>query len=128
MPEPGGAVLPSDRGGAVDTSSPAKFGAILQLTAKAGRRAELLRVLTNYAGTLDGEPGTLMFAVAADPNAEEDVFIWEEFADDAALRAHFEHDFFKALQWELADLLVEPAGARPLVPIVRRVNPGVTTE
>ena len=105
-----------------------QFGAILQLTAKAGRREELLRILTNYASTLDGEPGTLLFTVALDPNAENDVFIWEEFADGPALRAHFEHDFFRALQMELAELLAEPVGARPLVPVVRRVNPGVAAE
>ncbi|MCW2540415.1 MAG: antibiotic biosynthesis monooxygenase [Frankiales bacterium] len=105
-----------------------RFGAILQLTAKAGQRDELLRILTNYANTLDGEPGTLLYTVAADPNAPEDVFLWEEFADAEALQAHFDHDFFKALQLELADLLAEPAGARPLVPVVRRVNPGVIAE
>jgi autoinducer 2-degrading protein len=112
------------------SSNPAtgQFGAILQLTAKPGRREELLRILTNYAHTLDGEPGTLLYTVAADPNAENDVFLWEEFADAAALQAHFDHDFFKALQLELVDLLSEPAGARPLVPVVRRVNPGVTAE
>ena len=70
----------------------------------------------------------LLYAVALDPNAADDVFLWEEFADGPALKAHFEHDFFKALQMELADLLAEPAGARPLVPVVRRVNPGVTAE
>lgn len=111
-----------------EVASPGQFGAILQLTAKDGRRDDLLRILTNYAGTLDGEPGTLLFAVAADPNAENDVFIWEEFADGSALREHFEHDFFRALQLELAELLDEPAGARPLIPVVRRVNPGVAAE
>jgi quinol monooxygenase YgiN len=114
---------------AVDgVTSPGQFGAILQLTSKDGKREELLRILTNYASTLDGEPGTLMFAVAADPNDENDVFIWEEFADGNALQEHFDHDFFKALQLELADLLDEPAGARPLIPVVRRINPGVTAE
>jgi quinol monooxygenase YgiN len=105
-----------------------QFGAILQLTAKPGQREELLRILTNYAGTLDGEPGTLLYAVASDPNDENSVFLWEEFADGAALQAHFEHDFFRALQMELAELLDEPAGARPLIPVVRRVNPGVAAE
>jgi quinol monooxygenase YgiN len=109
-------------------SEPAKFGAILQLTAKPGLRADLLRILTNYAATLDGEPGTLTFAVAADPNDEDTAFIWEEFADGAAVQAHFEHDFFRALQLELSELLAEPASVRPLVPVVRRVNPGVTAE
>ena len=47
-----------------EVASPGQFGAILPLTAKDGRRDDLLRILTNYAGTLDGEPGTLLFAVA----------------------------------------------------------------
>ncbi|MGX7677785.1 putative quinol monooxygenase [Jatrophihabitans sp. DSM 45814] len=116
----------------MDEATPArgvgKFGAILQMTAKPGAREELLKILTNYAATLDGEPGTLLFAVAADPNDENQVFMWEEFADGAAVQAHFDHDFFRALQLELADLLDGPAAARPLVPVVRRVNPGVPAE
>jgi quinol monooxygenase YgiN len=109
-------------------SPQAAFGAILQMTAKPGRREELLKILVNYAGTLDGEPGTVLFAVAADPNDEDAVFLWEEFADGAAVQAHFDHDFFRALQLELLDLLAEPAAARPLVPVIRRTNPGVPAE
>jgi quinol monooxygenase YgiN len=109
-------------------SEQAKFGAILQMTAKSGLRDDLLQLLANYAGTLDGEPGTLLFAVAADPNDADAVFVWEEFADGSAVQAHFEHDFFRALQMELAELLEQPAVARPLVPVVRRINPGVTAD
>jgi quinol monooxygenase YgiN len=94
------------------------------MTARPGRRDELLRILANYAATLDGEPGTLLFAAAADPNDDDVVFVWEEFRDQSALRAHFEHDFFRALQMELADILAGPAAVRPLVPVVRRQNPG----
>jgi quinol monooxygenase YgiN len=100
-------------------------GAVLQMTALPGKREELVRVLTNYAATLDGEPGTTLFAAAADPNDEDVVWVWEEFANVAAVQQHFEHDFFRALQLELGDLLAEPAGVRPLIPFVRRINPGV---
>ena len=80
-------------------------------------------MLGNYAGTLeDGEPGTTLFTVAADPNDEDMVWLWEEFANVDAVRAHFEHDFFRALQLELADLLVEPPSVRPLAPIARHVS------
>lgn len=106
---------------------PARFGAVLQLTAKPDRRDDLLRVLTHYANTLDGEPGTTMFAVAADLNDDDVVWMWEEFTDEDGVRGHFEHDFFRALQLELADLLVEPAALRPLAPVVRRVAPNVST-
>lgn len=105
------------------------FGALLQLTARDGMRDDLLRVLGNYVRTLeDGEPGTTLMAVAADPNDEDLVWMWEEFADPAAIQAHFDHDFFRALQLELADLLAEPVAVRPLAPIARHVTGGVTAE
>jgi quinol monooxygenase YgiN len=103
------------------------FGALLQMVAKPDRRDDVLRVLANYARTLDGEPGTTLFTAAADPNDENVVWVWEEFASGEAVREHFEHDFFRALQMELADLLAEPAAVRPLAPFARRVNP-VPTE
>lgn len=103
-------------------SQTAEFGALLQMTALEGRRDELLRVLANYANTLDGEPGTTLFAVAADPNDENLVWAWEEFADAEAIQGHFRHDFFRALQLELADLLAEPVAVRPLAPFTVRVN------
>jgi quinol monooxygenase YgiN len=105
-----------------------EFGALLQMTAQEGKRDELMRVLTNYVNTLDGEPGTALFAAAADPNDEDLVWVWEEFADSAAVRDHFEHDFFRALQLELADLLAEPVAVRPLGPIARHVHGSVPAE
>ena len=106
----------------------ARFGAVLQMVAAPGQRDQLLRVLGNYANTLDGEPGTTLFAAAADANDDDIVWVWEEFASGEAVQEHFQHDFFRALQMELSDLLVGPAAVRPLAPFVRRVNPGVTAE
>jgi quinol monooxygenase YgiN len=107
----------------------ASFGALLQLTANPGERDDLLRVLGNYLNTLDeGEPGTTLLAVAADPNDEDLVWLWEEFEDADAVRAHFEHDFLRALQLELADLLAAPPSVRPLAPIARHISSGVTAE
>jgi quinol monooxygenase YgiN len=103
-----------------------EFGALLQLTAQEGKRDELLRVLANYVNTLDGEPGTTLFAAAADPNDDDLVWVWEEFTDAGAVRDHFQHDFFRALQLELADLLASPVAVRPLAPFTRRVNPAGT--
>lgn len=105
------------------------FGALLQLTAREDQRDDLLRVLGNYLRTLDtGEPGTILISVAADPNDEQLVWVWEEFADAEAVQAHFEHDFFRALQLELADLLAEPVAVRPLAPVARHVAGGVSAE
>jgi quinol monooxygenase YgiN len=106
----------------------ARFGAVLQLTAREGKRDDLINILTNYANTLDGEPGTTLFVAAADAGDDDLVWLWEEFEDEDAVRGHFEHDFFRALQLELADLLAGPAAIRPLAPFTRRLNPGVAAE
>ena len=107
----------------------AEFGALLQLTAHDGQRDELLRVLGNYLNTLDeGEPGTTLVSVASDPNDENLVWVWEVFADAEAVQAHFEHDFFRALQLELADLLAEPVAVRPLAPVAHHTGSGVSAE
>ena len=108
------------------TINSAEFGAVLQLRVKPGRRDDAVALLRNYANTLDGEPGTVLFSAAVDPGEDDIVWLWEEFADSDAVQAHFQHDFFRALQLELADLLVEPAAARPLAPFVRRVNPEIS--
>jgi quinol monooxygenase YgiN len=109
--------------------TPTGFGALLQLTALPGQRDDLLRVLGNYLGTLeDGEPGTTLITVAADPNDDDLVWMWEEFADAAAVQAHFEHDFLRALQLELADLLASPPAVRPLAPVARHVSGNVSAE
>jgi len=103
------------------------FGALLQLTAAEGRRDELLRVLSNYLRTLpDGEPGTTLISVAADPNDDSLVWMWEEFADAEAVAGHFRHDFFRALQLELQELLAEPPAIRPLAPVARHATDGVS--
>ncbi|MDT4891802.1 MAG: hypothetical protein QOE97_837 [Pseudonocardiales bacterium] len=101
---------------------------MLQLTAADGKRDEVIRVITNYGRTLDGEPGTVLFAAAADAGDDDVIWLWEEFADEGAVRGHFEHDFFRALQLELGDLLAVPAAVRPLVPFTRTVQPGVTAD
>jgi quinol monooxygenase YgiN len=87
-----------------------------------------VHVLRNYLQTLDGEPGTTLMTVAVDPEDGDVVWAWEEFADAVAVQAHFEHDFFRALQLELADLLATPVLVRPMTPVARRVNPSVPTE
>lgn len=107
----------------------APFGALLQLHALPGRRDDVLHVVTNYLGTLgDGEPGTTLISLAADPNDDHMVWLWEEFQNVEAVQAHFDHDFFRALQLELGDLLTEPPAVRPLAPIARHTSPGVAAE
>ena len=106
-------------------SEPSSFGVLVSLTAREGQRDEVLRIVTNYLGTLeDGEPGTTLMSVASDPQDDDLVWMWEEFRDPAAVQQHFRHDFFQALQLELADLLEEAPSVRPLTPIARHTSSG----
>ena len=79
------------------------------IDAQPGQRDELLRVLANYAqhprrrARYDAVRGSGRRRATTNL-----VWAWEEFADEDALRGHFEHDFFRALQLELADLLASP--------------------
>src|SRR6476659_709102 len=105
----------------IKVSERAQFGALVQLTAKPGSRDELVRVLGNYARTLDdGEPGTTLYTAAADPHDAALVWTWEEFADVEAGQAHCRHDSFRALQLGLEGLLAHPPAIRPLPPVVRQ--------
>ena len=74
---------------------------------------------TSFRRAASGEPGTTLVSVAADPNEPDSVWVWEEFADGDAVQAHFQHDFFQALQLELADLLAEHVAVRPMAPVAR---------
>ncbi len=106
-------------------SEPSAFGVLVSLTAREGQRDEVLRILANYLRTLeDGEPGTTLMSVASDPQDDDLVWMWEEFQDPAAVQQHFRHDFFQALQLELADLLEESPSVRPLTPIARHTSSG----
>ncbi len=112
-----------------DVADVARFGAVLQMTAAPGRRDELLRVLGNYANTLDGEPGTTLFAARPTPNDDDMVWVWEEFAERRGRPASTSSTTSSArCSWNSPTCSPSPAAVRPLAPFVRRVNPGVTAE
>ena len=95
---------------------------IAKLTAKEGKRDELLKVLRGLEVTVESEPGTLVYAVNASTTAPDEVWFYELYADNDALAAHRGSAAMKEAGAAFADLLagrpemfvLEPAGGKGL--------------
>jgi autoinducer 2-degrading protein len=78
-----------------------------RLTAKPGRREELLSVLDELAVATRAEPGCSVFATHAARDEADMVFGYEVFDDDDAVTAHRATDAVRVARERLDDLLVE---------------------
>lgn len=79
-----------------------------RLTAKPGRRDELLAVLTDLASATTTEPGNEQFAVYAARDETDVVLGYEVFVDDDAVVAHRATEPVRVARERLDDLLVAP--------------------
>jgi quinol monooxygenase YgiN len=86
-----------------------KVSVMAKLTAAPGKRDELAEALRALTANADTEPGTIAYSLHAD-NADANVlWMFELYADDAALATHGSSDVFKAAGKTLAPFLA----ARP---------------
>ncbi|MEX0663760.1 MAG: putative quinol monooxygenase [Acidimicrobiia bacterium] len=79
-----------------------------RLTAKPGRRAELLDTLNELATSTRAEPGNEQFVVHAARDEPDVVLGYELFTDDAAIDAHRATDAVRVARERLDDLLTTP--------------------
>jgi quinol monooxygenase YgiN len=79
-----------------------------RLTAKPGRRNELLEVLHELAVSTRAEPGNEQFVVHAARDEPDVVLGYEVFASDDAIDAHRETDAVRVARERLDDLLTAP--------------------
>jgi quinol monooxygenase YgiN len=79
-----------------------------RLTAKPGRRQELLDVLEELAVSTRAEPGNEQFVVHAARDEPDVVLGYERFTDDAAIEAHRATDAVRVAREQLDELLTEP--------------------
>jgi quinol monooxygenase YgiN len=79
-----------------------------RLTARPGRRDELLAVLTELAASTRAEPGNQQFVVHPARDEPDLVLGYEVFADDAAIEAHRATDAVHVARERLGDLLAAP--------------------
>jgi len=84
---------------------------IAKITCREGARDELVAAFGEYFPQVEGEDGTLVYAISTDNGNPDVVWVYELYTGDDALKAHSSSDAFKAFGGKLAGLL---AGAPEL--------------
>ena len=102
--------------------------ALIRLTCAAGMRPALLEVLNTYVDSLADEPGTEMFMVHLDPDAANNVWLYETFLDDKASLAHRETQGFITMMNDMPALLEGPPAILRMEPLRMSVQESVLTE
>ena len=96
----------------------AKTSMFVKLTAQDGKRDDLLAALNKMLGAVNEEAGTEIYAFNLDTTDENAIWIYELYADDAALATHSGSDAMVALLTEAGDLL----GDAPLMVVTTPVS------
>jgi len=78
------------------------------------RDALVTRSAPIQAATRDEEPGCLVYCFAADPVRPELIQVYELWADEASLIAHFEHPNYAAMRTMLNEAGLASAVSRKL--------------
>lgn len=78
---------------------------IVKLTTKPGLRGDLLAALDKMLLAVNEEEGTEIYAFNLDTTDENAVWIYELYADDAAMATHSGSEAMVALLTEAGDLL-----------------------
>lgn len=87
---------------------------------QAGREDELLRVLRDMVGETRGEPGNEVYDLYASGEDQPVFHFFERYADQAALQAHRDADYYKDYRAKVPDLLRDPIE----VVVLREVDVG----
>ncbi len=74
-----------------------RVSVIAKLTAQEGKRADLVAGMAPMMDHVETEGGTLKYILMEDGADENVVWLYEEYADQAALEAHGVSDVMKAL-------------------------------
>lgn len=82
------------------------------------REAFLTGISRNAVCALRDEPGCLRFDVVGDPGDTDAFWVYEVFADEAALAAHRRTPHFLAWQEEKAELVVPDSQVNRLGPLL----------
>lgn len=84
---------------------------IAKIPCQEGKRDELVAAFGEYFPQVEGEDGTVVYAISTDNGDPNVVWVYEVYPDDEALQAHSTSDAFTAFGGKLAGLL---AGAPEL--------------
>jgi quinol monooxygenase YgiN len=95
-----------------------KIAVFAKLTAQPGQRDQLRAALEKMGPAVEQEQGTLLYALHEDSGDDNVLWMYELYADDAALAAHSGSDAMKDLIGSFGGLLGAPPEltlARPVV-------------
>jgi quinol monooxygenase YgiN len=77
----------------------------VKLTLKPGTRDDAVAAIQVALDNVQGEPGTELYIIHADPNDADVVYFYEKYTDGDALAAHGASEWFKAFGPTLAPFL-----------------------
>jgi quinol monooxygenase YgiN len=104
------------------------FTMLATFVARVGTEDELVRQLRAMVEPSRAEPGCLQYRPLVDPERPGTVVMLQEWADQAALDAHFASEHFVSIAPQLADLIGEPIAIAELAPNPERTDLTVTAE
>ena len=85
------------------------IGICAQFTIQAGKNAEFEALLTEFVTTVKAkEPGATVYQLCKNAKAENDYFMLELYADQAALDAHGKTDHMAAMVAKIGGFLAAP--------------------
>ena len=97
---------------------------IAKMTAKEGRRDELVQVLRGVVEAVEQEDGTLIYAMNVSTTAPNEVWFYELYRDNDALMAHGGSEAMKQAGPALGQLLDGKAELYFLEPVTGKGLPG----
>jgi len=94
-----------------------KIAVIAKLSAKPGRRQELLKALEQVFPVVESTRTTEVYAMHADRKDQDTIWFYEIFSDQAALEKHAGSEALRAVTKATADLVVGPPQVTLLSPV-----------
>lgn len=85
-----------------------KTSLIVKMTAKSGQRDDVLAALMAVMPAAEAEEGTEVYSFHLDRNDPDTVWVFELYADDAALAAHAQSPAVAEMFAAVGPLLAEP--------------------
>ena len=101
----------------------ARVALIAKMTAKEGKRDELVGVCRDLVAATESEPGTLLYSMNVSTTEPEVVWFYELYTDQDALGAHGGSDAMKAAGPALRDLLAGRPELQFLEPVTGKGLP-----
>ena len=78
---------------------------IAKITAQPGKRADVIAGMGSMIAHVETEPGTVVYTLLEDQADADVMWVYEEYADQAALDAHGSSDVMKALGGSIGPFL-----------------------